>query len=84
MSKMSPGVLAPPHEVLTPDEWRSRGRERRTLVRRSSHAQWGPPQDRPDPVAILEEQARTRVRDEQDYRRLLDAIAAGRVLATTE
>lgn len=26
MSKMSPGVLAPPDEVLTPDEWRSRGR----------------------------------------------------------
>jgi uncharacterized protein (DUF2252 family) len=49
--------------VLTPDEWRARGRDRRTLVRRSSHAQWAPPQDRPDPVAILEEQARTRVRD---------------------
>ena len=63
MSKMSPGVLAPPHEVLTPDEWRSRGREKRTLVRRLSHAQWAPPQDRPDPVAILEEQASTRVRD---------------------
>ncbi len=30
---------------------------------RSSHSQWTPPQDRPDPVAILEEQARTRVRD---------------------
>jgi Uncharacterized protein conserved in bacteria (DUF2252) len=26
---VSPGVLAPPHEVLTPDEWRARGRERR-------------------------------------------------------
>jgi len=60
---MSPGVLAPPHEVLTPDEWRSRGRERRRLVHRSSHAQWAPPQDRPDPVAVLEEQARTRVPD---------------------
>ena len=63
MSKMSPGVLAPPREVLTPDEWRSRGRERRGLVPRLSHGQWAPPQDRPDPVAILEEQARTRVRD---------------------
>jgi uncharacterized protein (DUF2252 family) len=60
---MSPGVLAPPHEVLTPEEWRQRGRERRSEVPRSSHAQWAPPQDRPDPVAILEEQARTRVRD---------------------
>jgi uncharacterized protein (DUF2252 family) len=60
---MSPGVLAPPHEILTPQEWRLRGRERRTAVPRSSHAQWAPPQDRPDPVAILEEQAKTRVRD---------------------
>ena len=63
MSKTSPGVLAPPHEVLTPDEWRSRGREQRRLTARSSHAQWAPPADRPDPVAILEEQAKTRVPD---------------------
>jgi uncharacterized protein (DUF2252 family) len=63
MSKVSPGILAPPHEVLTPDEWRARGREWRMLVPRSSHAQWAPPQDRPDPVAVLEEQARTRVLD---------------------
>ncbi|HEY2640437.1 MAG TPA: DUF2252 domain-containing protein [Streptosporangiaceae bacterium] len=63
MSKTSPGVLAPPHEVLTPDEWRSRGREQRRLTARSSHAQWAPPADRPDPVAVLEEQAKTRVPD---------------------
>jgi hypothetical protein len=63
MSKTSPGVLAPPHEVLTPDEWRRRGREQRGPAPRSSHAQWDPPADRPDPVAILEEQARTRVPD---------------------
>jgi uncharacterized protein (DUF2252 family) len=63
MSKASPGVLAPPHEVLTPDEWRSTGRERRRLVPRLSHALWAPPEDRPDPVATLEEQARTRVPD---------------------
>jgi uncharacterized protein (DUF2252 family) len=63
MSKASPGVLTPPHEVLTTDEWRSRGREQRRLVPRLSHAQWAPPQDRPDPVATLEEQARTRVPD---------------------
>jgi uncharacterized protein (DUF2252 family) len=61
MNKMSPGVLAPSHELLTPDEWRSRGRERRELAPRASHAQWEPPPDRPDPVTILEEQARTRV-----------------------
>ena len=63
MSKVSPGILAPPHEVLTPDEWQARGREWRMLVPRSSHAQWAPPQDRPDPVAVLEEQARIRVPD---------------------
>ena len=63
MSKISPGVLAPPHEVLTPDEWRARGRERRSLASRSSHAQWAPPADRPDPVTVLEEQAKTRVPD---------------------
>ncbi len=63
MSKISPGVLAPPHEVLTPDEWRATGRERRSAVSRSSHAQWAPPADRPDPVAVLEEQAKCRVPD---------------------
>ncbi len=60
---MSPGVLSPPHEILTPEEWRLRGREQRNQVPRSGHAQWAPPEDRPDPVAILEEQAKTRVRD---------------------
>jgi uncharacterized protein (DUF2252 family) len=63
MSRISPGVLAPSHEVLTPDEWRSRGRERRRAVPRSGQAQWAPPGDRPDPVAVLEEQARSRVPD---------------------
>jgi uncharacterized protein (DUF2252 family) len=75
VSRISPGVLAPPHEVLTPEEWGSRGRERRRLVPRSSHAQWAPPGDRPDPVAILEEQARTRVPD-------LVPIRYGRMVAS--
>jgi uncharacterized protein (DUF2252 family) len=60
---MSPGVLAPPHELLTPDEWRQQGRERRERAPRSSHGQWEPPPGRPDPVGILQEQARTRVPD---------------------
>jgi uncharacterized protein (DUF2252 family) len=63
MSMITPGVLGPPHEVLTPDEWRAWGRERRRVAARSSHAQWVPPPDRPDPVAMLEEQAKTRVAD---------------------
>jgi uncharacterized protein (DUF2252 family) len=75
MNKMSPGVLAPPHELLTPDEWRSRGREIRRLSPRSSHAQWAPPPDRPDPVGILEEQAKSRVPD-------LVPIRYGRMVAS--
>ena len=75
MSTISPGVLAPPHEVLTPDEWRARGRERRSSAPRSSHAQWAPPADRPDPVAVLEEQAKTRVPD-------LMPIRYGRMMAS--
>ncbi len=72
---MSPGVLAPPHELLTPGEWRGRGREQRSLVPRSSHAEWAPPPDRPDPVATLEEQASTRVPD-------LVPIRYGRMIAS--
>ena len=75
MSKISPGVLAPPHEVLTPDEWRARGRELRNSVSRSSHAQWAPPADRPDPVTVLEEQAKARVPD-------LIPIRYGRMIAS--
>jgi uncharacterized protein (DUF2252 family) len=63
MTRMSPGVLAPPHELLTPEEWRVRGREQRKKVSRLSHADWDPPSDRPDPMDILEEQAKSRVPD---------------------
>src|SRR5579871_6600672 len=63
MSKITPGVLAPAHEVLTPGEWRAKGSDQRRAVPRSSHAQWIPPAGRPDPVTILEEQAKTRVPD---------------------
>src|SRR5258707_12144767 len=63
MSKIPPGVLYEAHEILTPEEWRQLGRERRKFVPRSSHAEWSPPPDRPDPVTILEEQARSRVPD---------------------
>src|ERR1700722_19389520 len=75
MTRMSPGVLAPPHELMTPDEWRSRGREQRRVTPRLSHAQWQPPPDRPDPVAILEEQARTSEHD-------LVPIRYGRMIAS--
>ena len=63
MSKITPGVLAPSHEVLSPGEWRAKGSSQRKVTPRSSHAQWVPPAGRPDPVTILEEQAKTRVPD---------------------
>jgi uncharacterized protein (DUF2252 family) len=63
LSRMSPGVLAPPHEVFTPQEWRGQGRAERSKVPRSSHAEWKAPADRPDPITILERQAGQRVPD---------------------
>src|SRR3984885_14448338 len=63
MSKISPGVLAPPHEILSPDEWRARGRARRYRGPRAGPAGGDPPKHRPDPVDLLEEQAKTRVPD---------------------
>jgi uncharacterized protein (DUF2252 family) len=43
------------------DERRARGREARKRTPRSLHSGWTPPNDRPDPVALLEEQAASRV-----------------------
>jgi uncharacterized protein (DUF2252 family) len=46
---------------LTPAERVARGKAARAEVPRDSHAVFDPPPDRPDPIALLEEQARTRV-----------------------
>ena len=46
---------------LTPDERMARGKAARNEVPRSSHGRWAPAQDRPDPVALLEEQGNSRV-----------------------
>jgi uncharacterized protein (DUF2252 family) len=43
------------------DERAGRGREARTIVARSAHGEWQPAPGRPDPVALLEEQAADRV-----------------------
>jgi uncharacterized protein (DUF2252 family) len=75
MSRMSPGVLAPAHEILSPQEWHDRGRGRRRAASRSSHAAWDPPSDRPDPIGVLQEQAKVRVPD-------LVAIRHGRMMAS--
>src|ERR1700728_176506 len=61
--KISPGVLAPPHEILTPDEWRARGRSRRERGGLAEHARWEAPRKRADPVTIPEEQGDNRVPD---------------------
>jgi uncharacterized protein (DUF2252 family) len=45
------------------DERVSRGRRSRTLLPRTTHGDWAPAADRPDPIAILEQQAVTRVPD---------------------
>jgi uncharacterized protein (DUF2252 family) len=46
---------------LTPEERAARGRAARTEVPRTSHGVFAPSAGRPDPVALLEEQAKTRV-----------------------
>jgi uncharacterized protein (DUF2252 family) len=46
---------------LTPAERAARGKAARAAVPRTSHAAFEPGPDRPDPIALLEEQAATRV-----------------------
>jgi hypothetical protein len=46
---------------LTVQERVARGRTARTTAPRAAHGQWKPAPDRPDPVALLEEQAQSRV-----------------------
>jgi len=46
---------------LTVDERQARGRGARKQAPRSEHGRWGPAAGRPDPIALLEEQAATRV-----------------------
>jgi uncharacterized protein (DUF2252 family) len=48
-------------EHLTTAERAARGKAERKLVPLSAHGEWQPSSDRPDPVALLEEQATTRV-----------------------
>src|SRR5271169_2250506 len=46
---------------LTPSERAARGKEARAAVPRDSHAVFDPGPDRPDPLSLLEEQAKARV-----------------------
>jgi hypothetical protein len=47
--------------LVTHEEWAALGRAARRDAPRSSHGKWAPAADRPDPVALLEEQAESRV-----------------------
>ncbi len=60
---------------LTVEERVARGRAARTETPRASHGRWEPAADRPDPVALLEEQAASRVPE-------LVPIRYGRMLAS--
>jgi uncharacterized protein (DUF2252 family) len=66
---------ASPVVHLTPAERAARGKGARSEVPRSSHAGWDAPSGRPDPVGLLEEQAKSRVQD-------LVPIRYGRMLAS--
>jgi uncharacterized protein (DUF2252 family) len=46
---------------LTAEQRVARGKEARQVAPRRSHGQWEPATDRPDPIALLEEQAKSRV-----------------------
>ncbi len=48
-------------ERMTPAERAARGKEARAAVPRDSHAVFDPPPGRPDPISLLEEQAKSRV-----------------------
>jgi hypothetical protein len=61
---------------LSVEQRRARGREARDRTPPDSHTGWAPATDRPDPVALLEEQNVTRERPHRcpgpDRRRALD------------
>src|SRR5919198_553720 len=53
--------VAEEQQHLSPGERAELGKAARAETPRSSHAEWTPPSDRPDPIDLLEEQAATRV-----------------------
>src|SRR5215208_3454170 len=62
-----PGVATDPNRAAqtaaSHQQRHERGRATRRVVPRTSHAAWTPAQDRPDPVDLLEAQARDRLPD---------------------
>ncbi|HTU95264.1 MAG TPA: DUF2252 domain-containing protein [Solirubrobacteraceae bacterium] len=51
------------HAVLQSGESVERGRAARAAVPRAAHGEWAPAADRPDPIAVLQHQAATRLQD---------------------
>jgi uncharacterized protein (DUF2252 family) len=62
-ARIAPFASAWRRAHLTVDQRVARGRAARAQAPRSSHGAWAPAPDRPDPVALLEEQAASRVPD---------------------
>ena len=60
---MAPLPLIKQHRKPTPAERSAEGKALRKRVPRRSHAAWQPAADRPDPIALLEQQARERSQD---------------------
>ena len=60
---LPPRAPAAPAPYLPPADRVARGRSCRSETPRSSHAAWELRADRPDPIALLEEQAAERVRE---------------------
>jgi hypothetical protein len=59
--KPSSGTTGPTVKHLSPQQRTSLGKEARTRAPRSSQAEFSPAGDRPDPVSLLERQAKSRV-----------------------
>ncbi len=57
------GGTAPDRATLASGESAERGRAARRLAPRSAHGEWSPAVDRPDPVALLQAQAATRLQE---------------------
>ena len=55
----TPAARAMPH--ISDEDSKAKGKQARSKCPRDSHAAFEPPADRPDPVALLESQAATRV-----------------------
>jgi uncharacterized protein (DUF2252 family) len=60
-ARIAPFASSWRRQHLTVDERLARGRAARKQAPRSSHGRWEPASDRPDPIALLEEQAASRV-----------------------